>query len=271
MSDLESELERLGPWFHNLHLPNGLQTCPQHPLGDFPKFKWDRLKSHFADDLRGATVLDIGCNAGFYSLELAKRGATVTALDVDEHYLKQARWAANLWGLDQRIHFEQGQVYALAGTRRQWDIVLFLGVLYHLRYPLLGLDIVSRCVGKTLVIQSLSVPGEATQPAPTDLQLSDREPLQSSSWPKLSFVEHRIAGDRTNWWVPNASCMQAMLRSTGLGIVSRPLDEFYVCEPRPQDPSNMWAWNEAEYFAAVSGALTESEEVAESPHLFVAG
>lgn len=216
-------------------------------------------------------MLDIGCNAGFYSLELAKRGATVTALDVDEHYLKQARWAAKLWGLEQRIQFERGQVYALARARQQWDIVLFLGVLYHLRYPLLGLDIVSRCVGKTLVIQSLSVPGEPTGLVPNDLELSDRAPLQRADWPKLSFVEHRIAGDQTNWWVPNAPCMQAMLRSTGLGIVSRPLDEFYVCEPCPQNASNMWTWNEAEYRAAVSGTLTESADFSNPPRLFVRG
>jgi len=254
MSNVESELERLAPWFHNLHLPNGVQTCPKHALGDFPKFKWDRLQVHFPADLRGATVLDIGCNAGFYSIELAKRGALVTALDVDEHYLRQARWATELWGLGERIRFERGQVYALAGRRQRWDIVLFLGVLYHLRYPLLGLDIVSRCVGKTLVIQSLSVPSEPQESVPKDLDLSDREPLQRPGWPKLSFVEHRIAQDRTNWWVPNSACMEAMLRSSGLRIVSRPLDECYVCEPCAEGESNMWTWNAAEYWAAVNGA-----------------
>lgn len=254
MRDLESERKRLAPWFHNLHLPNGAQTCPDHSLGDFPRFKWQRLEAHIADDLRGTTVLDIGCNAGFYSIELAKRGATVTAIDVDEHYLKQARWAAELWGLSDRIRFERQQVYALATTRETWDIVLFLGVLYHLRYPLLGLDIVSRCVGQTLVIQSLSVPSESSEGVPDDLALANREPLRSAAWPKLSFVEHRIAGDQTNWWVPNSACMEAMLRSTGLQVVSRPLDEFYVCKPHPHTASNMWTWNEAEYWAAVNGA-----------------
>lgn len=72
------DIERLAPWFHNLHLPDGTQTAPHHPLGDFPKFKWQQISPHVPVDLHGRQVLDIGCNAGYYSLELAKRGAQVT-------------------------------------------------------------------------------------------------------------------------------------------------------------------------------------------------
>ena len=88
------DIERLGPWFHNLHLPDGSQTAPDHPLGDFPRYKWSVLAPHLPQRLEGWTVLDIGANAGFYTFELAKRGARVTAIDVDDHYLDQARWAA---------------------------------------------------------------------------------------------------------------------------------------------------------------------------------
>jgi tRNA (mo5U34)-methyltransferase len=68
----------------------------------------------------------------------------------------------------------------------------------------------------------------------------------------LSFIEHRVAGDRTNWWAPNPAALEAMLRSTGLRVVARPLEEFYVCVPDPELPSSMWSWNASEYFAAVS-------------------
>ncbi|MFO7177358.1 MAG: TIGR04290 family methyltransferase [Pseudomonadota bacterium] len=253
MSDLERDIERLGPWFHNLHLPDGTQTNPAHPLGDFPSFKWQKLAPHLPEDLSGATVLDIGCNAGFYSLELAKRGAEVTAIDVDPHYLEQARWAAERYGLARSIRFREGQVYELARANRQWDIVLFLGVLYHLRYPMLGLDIVSRCVRRTLVVQSFEVPGDEIEHAPENLELENREPLARPGWPRLAFIEHSLAGDCTNWWAPNRACMEAMLRSTGMRVVSRPLEEFYVCEPDPDQPSSMWSWNEDEYWAATGG------------------
>jgi tRNA (mo5U34)-methyltransferase len=253
---LRSEIERLSPWFHNLHLPDGTETCPEHPLGDFPRFKWLRLAPHLPADLSGVTVLDIGCNAGFYSLELARRGARVTALDVDEHYLSQARWAAGIFGLAESIEFERRQVYDLSHTRRRWDIVLFLGVLYHLRYPMLGLDIVSRCVGRSLILQSLTVPDSDPDSVPLNLALENREPLARPGWPKLSFVEHQLAGDQTNWWAPNRACIEAMLRSTGMRVVARPEDEFYIAERERDSESNMWRWNEAEYWAAV-GATRE--------------
>src|SRR3954462_11362701 len=89
----------LGPWFHNLHLPDGVQTAPDHPLGDFPSFKWRELAPALPADLTGWRALDIGCNAGFYSFELAGRGAEVVGIDLDEHYLRQARWARERLGL----------------------------------------------------------------------------------------------------------------------------------------------------------------------------
>jgi tRNA (mo5U34)-methyltransferase len=71
--------------------------------------------------------LDIGCNAGFYSFELAKRGAEVLGIDLDPHYLKQARWAAKQLGYDDRVKFKQMQVYDLAKLKRKFDIILFMG------------------------------------------------------------------------------------------------------------------------------------------------
>ena len=76
-ASLADDIAALGPWFHNLHLPDGTQTAPGHFLGDFPTFKWEQIRDHLPTDLSGWTALDIGCNAGFYSFELARRGATV--------------------------------------------------------------------------------------------------------------------------------------------------------------------------------------------------
>src|SRR3954464_8985809 len=109
----EAKVQSLGPWFHNLHLPDGTQTCPDHWLGDFPSYKWEQLAPHLPADLNGWSCLDIGCNAGFYSFELAKRGATVLGIDLDEKYLAQARWAARRLGLSHLVKFERMQVYDL--------------------------------------------------------------------------------------------------------------------------------------------------------------
>src|SRR5689334_394872 len=62
----EEGIAALAPWFHNLHLPDGSQTAPNHPLGDFPCFKWEQISESVPERLEDWTALDIGCNAGFY-------------------------------------------------------------------------------------------------------------------------------------------------------------------------------------------------------------
>src|SRR6185436_19376113 len=184
---LAEEIADLAPWFHNLHLPDGTQTAPDHFLGDFPTFKWKQIRGAIPADLDGWTALDIGCNAGFYTFELARRGARVTGIDHDERYLRQARWAARQLGVEDRVELRRMQVYDLARSAESWDLVLFMGVLYHLRYPLLGLDIVARRVRRLLVFQTLTMPGEEVCDAPADLDIDDREPLLDPGWPKMAF------------------------------------------------------------------------------------
>jgi tRNA (mo5U34)-methyltransferase len=245
-----AQVAALGPWFHNLHLPDGTQTAPDHFLGDFPRFKWETLAPHLPDDFSGWTALDIGCNAGFYTFELARRGADVTGIDVDERYLAQARWAARQYGLEDQARFERMQVYDLAHRAEQFDLVLFMGVFYHLRYPMLGLDIVAQKVRRLLVFQSLSVRGEEVHDTPCNLDWPERDAMRDPGWPKLAFIEHRFGGDPTNWWAPDRACTEAMLRSAGMRIVGRPEPETYLAEPDPEHPSCVSTWNAAELLSA---------------------
>ena len=225
----------LAPWFHNLHLPDGVQTAPDHFLGDFPSFKWREIAPHVPEDLHGWRVLDVGCNAGFYSFELAARGARVTALDVDPHYLAQARWAARQFGLQDRIEFRRMQLYDLAREPQQYDLVWFMGVLYHLRHPLLALDILRRRTRRLLMLQTLTMPGEAAIDPPPDFPIDERARLLAAGWPRMAFIEGRMSGDPTNWWAPDQACVEAMLRSAGFHVRARVADETYLCEPAPDD------------------------------------
>lgn len=260
-ASLKEEIQRLGPWFHNLHLPDGTQTCQDHTLGDFPTFKWKAIAPHLPARLDGWTALDIGCNAGFYSFELAKRGARVTAIDIDEHYLRQARWAATKFGLEDRITFHRAQVYSLGRTKRRWDLIVFMGVFYHLRYPLLALDAVSRSVERMMVFQTLSIPGNEIDEGTHDLGLDERERLRAPGWPKMAFIEHRLAGDKTNWWAPNRAAVEAMLRSTGMSVVARPHDETYICVPAYDSNNPFWSQYEDEFHAAIGGVRTSEDEI----------
>ncbi len=232
---LQSEIAALGPWFHNLHLPDGTQTAPTHFLGDFPRYKWHALAPHLPQSLEGWTALDIGCNAGYYSFELAQRGARVIGIDVDPHYLGQAKWASEKLGLEKAIEFRQMQVYDLADEDHKYDLVLFMGVFYHLRYPLLGLDIVARRTRHTMVFQTLTTPGLETYSDTRDRPIHDRADLDEPGWPRMAFIEHRFANDPTNWWVPNHAAVQAMLRSSGMQVSAHLGHEIYLCHPAAPD------------------------------------
>jgi len=247
-----AEIEDLAPWFHNLHLPTGLQTVPDHPLGDFPLFKWRLIAPHLPENLNGCSVLDIGRNAGFYSIELARRGANVLAIDVDPHYLQQAQWAVRQFGVSDRIEFRQMQVYDLARVDATFDIVWFMGVLYHLRYPMLGLDIVAEKVRNLLVFQTLTIPGEEVYTDTYDHDIEERDVFLQPGWPKLAFIEHRFANDPTNWWAANHAAVEAMLRSAGFRVTQRPGHELYLCEPDRERGPNGAVWESDEFRAATA-------------------
>lgn len=241
LDERRRQMEALGPWFHNLHLPGGLQTVPEHFIGgDFPRFKWLQLAASVPADLSGWKVLDVGCNAGFYSFELARRGAQVLAIDVDSRYLAQARWAARQLGLQQQVEFREMGVYELARSQEQFDLVWFMGVFYHLRYPLLALDLLARRTRRLMMFQTLTMPGDTVYGDTGDHPIGERDPLLDPGWPKMAFIEHSFSGDPTNWWVPNHAGVEAMLRSSGLRVTARPAGEIYVCVPDAAVASQRW-------------------------------
>jgi tRNA (mo5U34)-methyltransferase len=229
--EIRRRVEDLGPWFHNLVL-DGVPTAPAHFLGDYPNVKWQRFSAALPANLAGRSVLDIGCNAGFYSIEMKRRGATrVLGIDFDEDYIAQARFAAEVIGLD--IEFRQLSVYEVASLRERFDIILFMGLLYHLRHPLLALDLIHEHVAKDLVVfQSMQRGSQQIEPVRPDYDFWETEIFDCPGFPKLHFIEHCYANDPTNWWVPNRACVEAMLRSAGFDIVARPDDEVYICRRR---------------------------------------
>jgi tRNA (mo5U34)-methyltransferase len=230
--ELRAAIAALGPWFHNIEL-DGIQTAPNHFLGDYPAIKWRRFAHAIPNDLSGRTVLDMGCNGGFYALEMKRRGAArVVGIDSDEGYLRQARFAAEIAGAD--IEFANLSVYDVGALGERFDVVLFLGVLYHLRHPLLALDLIREHVVKDLfVCQSMQRGDPGEEAIEQDYPFAETEIFDRPSFPRLHFIEHRYAKDDTNWWVPNRACTRAMLRSAGFLIEANPEEEVFVCRPGP--------------------------------------
>ena len=226
---LSHKITALGEWFHNINL-HGIWTAPDHFLGDFPNLKWKHVATDIPEDLSGAHVLDIGCNGGFYSIQMKKRGAArVLGIDVDDRYLNQARFAANTLGVE--IEFEKRSVYDVDTIPGQFDYVFFMGVLYHLRYPLYALDKVVKKVRGRLIFQTMLRGSQQSREWQQDYHFWNTQIFSDPDFPCMYFIEKRYAGDYTNWWIPNCGAAEGMLRSAGLEIVSHPETETWICVP----------------------------------------
>lgn len=239
--EIRRRVDELGPWFHNIRLGD-VATAPDHFLGDYPATKWSGFQHVVPADLRGRTVLDIGCNGGFYSLEMKRRGADrVVAIDADPDYLRQARFASEISGLP--IEFRELSVYQVGQLKEKFDLVIFMGVLYHLRHPLLALDLIAEHVVRDqLLFQSMQRGPMHVLALEPDYPFEEQQLFLQPGYPAMYFVEQSYSHDPTNWWIPNRACVEAMLRSAGFRIQTHPEPEVYLCSLThyPNHQENAW-------------------------------
>lgn len=258
---IQRRIQELGPWFQNMSL-QGVPTAPSHFLGDYPAVKWRHFASTLPADLTGKSVLDIGCNAGFYALEMRKRGACrVLGLDPDPRYLAQARFAAEVLGLD--VEFLPLSVYDIAELEETFDLVLFMGVFYHLRHPLLALDLIHEHAARDLLLfQSMLRGSDEVLTVDQNHGFEERAVFDHPGFPRMHFIEHRYSGDPTNWWIPNRACTEALLRSAGFEVLTRAEEEVYVCRRHPLPLAD---WDHRAVYPSRNPSLATRVEFLDSP------
>jgi tRNA (mo5U34)-methyltransferase len=121
-------------------------------------------------------------------------------------------------------------VYDVGAIGERFDVVFFMGVLYHLRHPLLALDLIWEDASRDLLVfQSLQRGDVTVTPVAEDCPFWDDDHFLDPGYSKLSFIERSYAQDYTNWWAPNRACAAAMLRSAGFAIVAEPEEEIFIC------------------------------------------
>lgn len=235
--ELAEWLRRLGPWYHNLNL-GGVDTVPGDT--DYPARRWRILEPHIPADLTGKTVLDIGCNAGYFSLEMKKRNAAkVVSIDFMAHLVGQVRFAS--YWFDLPLEPRLVDVYDAESLGMRFDIVVFVGVLYHLKHPLYALEKVSNVCKDLLLFQSL-MRGPIGDFTPAEnYDYSDNSFFEHPNFPKLYFLEKSFNNDESNWWIATQSALKAMLRVAGFGKIqdtSAP-DHFICRRSTPIDGSKL--------------------------------
>lgn len=225
--EIAETLRRLGPWYHNVEFAPGVMSNPSIP--DYPASRWRILDQVIPKDLRGKSVLDIGCNSGFFSLEMKKRGAErVVGVDIMPHLLAQSRFASHWFNLPLEL-YECG-AYDVRTLDSQFDIIVFIGVLYHLKHPLYALEQIASICREAMYFQSV-VRGPAGDVEPLDDYAGDESAaFDQPAWPKLYFIEKKFNGDESNWWFATRSCLKAMVRTAGFRTVEdTPNSEIFVC------------------------------------------
>ena len=180
----------------------------------------EALAPYLPEDLSGKTALDVGGNSGFFSIQMALRGAQrVVLVEPFKEFTDQASFAAGQFGVELDMVNADVHAYCLT-TEERFDYVLFLGLFYHLKYPGLVLDRLAEMTRERLVLQSHST-GAAETGEQLELPEAERR-LDDPDYPRLAFVEHRYKNDPTNWWIPNHRALPPLIRSAGLKIVAQP-------------------------------------------------
>jgi tRNA (mo5U34)-methyltransferase len=180
-------------WWHSIDLGGGVVTPGARTLDEL-----QRVYASFRlpEDLSGKRVLDIGCWDGFFSFEAERRGAQVVAADCwpQKGFFEARRM------LNSRVEFHELSVYDITRERLgEFDIVLMLGVLYHLQHPLLALQRVCAVTREIAIIESHVIDG-----------------VLNVASPVMQFYEmDELGGQHDNWWGPNTDCMKRMCAAAG--------------------------------------------------------
>jgi tRNA (mo5U34)-methyltransferase len=231
--EIRARLADLGWWYHNIDLGHGIWTNPNDPMAYNPETRWDLIERYIPHNLAGKTVLDLGCNSGYFSLMMKKRGADrVLGIDMRDHWIKQATFLAEVYKLD--VDFRVDDVYHFCLTNRElFDYVLFLGLFYHLRHPLLVLDHVAAITRGFLYLVSVvrGYVGGGELHIQNNYSRHEQDVFKHEAFPKMFFIEKCYNNDSSNWWFPNEPGLLAVLRSAGFEVADRPAEDTFVCKP----------------------------------------
>lgn len=204
-------IDSVDPWYHQIEVLPGLTT----PGVNDSQLVLRALD--LPDDMSGLRVLDIGTRDGFFAFECERRGANVTAVDYMPSEQTGFPVARELLG--SKVEFQQANVYDLSHEKfGEFDLVLFLGVLYHLRDPMLALDrIWDLCRGR-LIVETQIIDDGLLTPEGDFVRLVDLDP-RLSNIPLMQFYPgDSLNADPTCVWAPNEAGLRAMLEEVGFSV-----------------------------------------------------
>lgn len=218
-NEILAGVKRLEPWFHYIDLGDGIATKTASAIGeplDHPRPTWEKVAVCLPRDLKGKSVLDVGCNAGFYCLEVKRReAARVLGIDSQRNLIRQAQFVRSVHDLD--IEYRRMSVYDLdPHVLGQFDVTLALGLLYHCKHLVLALEKLFIVTRELLVLETAIYPPEKAPPS-FNYQVGGLEPRLHA----LAYVENAPEAKEAiyNWFMPSVDALTALLKNIGFDRV----------------------------------------------------
>ena len=229
-----ASLEKETGWYQCIDLGNGIKTKTKSHWGEplnYPLPKWNLIKHHIPENLEGMSVLDIGCNAGFFSVEAKRRHADyVLGIDERAGYLKQAAFVTDVLGLD--IDFTKMNIYELSKMDKKFELVLALGIIYHCKHPLMAAENIACVCNGTAIIESqlIEKPTFVLEKPLTLIKhllngrfFRHKEPIWTYVYKgyKNSPLNQDKKEADYNWWFPNMEALIKLFRTVGFRKIEK--------------------------------------------------
>ena len=206
-------------WYHRIYLGHGIYTLPPTMADQV----WALIKPTFPVDLKGASMLDIGCNAGFFSILAKLRGAgRILGVEFFPMFFEQAEYIRKIWQMD--MEYRLMDAHNVGKIDEQFDLVMFAGILYHLKNPLQVLEYIGDRCRDAVVVESEVIPDDRRNLLMARMGPLGNIKLTATTKGFMKFYERdELNGDNSNWWAPDTECLLGMLRVAGFKYFSRPI------------------------------------------------
>lgn len=206
-------------WYQRIYLGRNVYTLP-HPA--YHEGVWERLQPALPEDLQGAAVLDIGTNAGFFAMQVKWHGAgRVVGIESIDQYRRQAELCRQLWNLD--IEYLSMDAHQVSELHEEFDLVIFTGILYHLKNPLQVLEDVAHICRDAIIVETEIILEDLRNRVYVRQGPTNQTRVTACTKGIMKFIEaDELNGDGSNWWVPDTECVYGMLRTAGFKFFSIP-------------------------------------------------
>jgi len=213
-SDIHQKIQAVQNWFHRIEVaPNIFTPGAQDSQGLLAQI-------NLPDDMTGLRVLDIGARDGFFSFECERRGASeVIAIDYTTPESTGFLIAKEL--LNSKVKWITSNVYHLdESVLGRFDVILFLGVIYHLRHPYLAIDKIHDIlnIGGKVIVESHVIDGGFVDEVGNWINLRDLDPRLEKLNVAQIYETGKLVNDKSNAWAPSIDTLSAMFKNSGFSI-----------------------------------------------------